>query len=132
MGNFDFIVTHYFPDPLLYSRPRIAVLVSSYIIGTCLVMPMAFFLAPTRPTEMVDVHAVSVRPAVSSNVTDMFTVHPLGVSLPLSVYRYYVPHVVYCVCLLELLGQGGNGCSEVGDSFALRHRGLSVFRSFRH
>ena len=90
---------------------------------------MALFLSPTLPTVMVDVHTVSMGPAVSSNVTDVFNVHPLGVCLPLSIYRRSEPPVVYCVRLLELLGQGGNGCGEVGDRFALIHHGLSAGRS---
>ena len=77
---------------------------------------------------MVDVHAVYVGPEVSSNVTEVFTIHSLGVCLLLSFYRYYGPPVVYCVFLLELLGQGGNSCGEVGNHFALRHHGLSVGR----
>ena len=69
----------------------LAVLASSHIIDAFCVLPMAFFLAPTSPTVMVDVHTVSVCIEVSSNVTDVFTVYPLGVCLPLSVYQYSGP-----------------------------------------
>ena len=104
-------------------------MVSSHIIMACRVIPMAFFLAMTCPTVMVDVHIVYVGPEVSSNVTNMLTVHALGVWLYLSVYRYSGPPVVYRVCLLEFLGQGGNGCGEVGNQFSLRYHGLSVNHS---
>ena len=129
MGSINFSATNYLPDPLLYSCPRLAVMVSSHIIGACCVLPMAFFLAPTHTTVMDDVHTVSVGPAVSSNVMDTFNFHPLGVCLTLSVYRYPGPPIVYCVCLLELLGQGRNGCGEVGYHLALRHHCLSVIIS---
>ena len=104
VGNFNFIDTNYFPNPLSYSCPRIYVLVSSHIIGACRVLPMALFLDLTFPTIMVDVHTVSVGPAVSSNATDVLTVHSLGVCLPLSVYWYSGPPVVFFVRLSELLG----------------------------
>ena len=61
---------------------------------------MSLSLDPTPFTVMDDVHTVSVGPAVSYNVTDMFTVHPLGVCLTLSVHWYPGTPVVYCVCLL--------------------------------
>ena len=96
----NYIVTNYFPGPLSYSCPRLVVLVSSHIIGVCRVIPMDFSLAPTRYTVMVDVHAVSVGPSVFSNVTDVFTVHPLGFCLPLSVYRCSGTPIVSLVHLL--------------------------------
>ena len=87
---------------------------------------MTFFLDLTRHTVVVDVHAVSVGPEVPSNVTDVFTIHPLGVCLPLSFYRRSGPPVVCYVRLMGLLGQGGNGCGEVSDRFALSHHGIYV------
>ena len=61
---------------------------------------MTFYLVPTRPTFMADVHTVSMGPAVSSNVTDVSPVYPLGVCLTLSIQWYPGPTVVYCDCLL--------------------------------
>ena len=95
--------------------PLVCCTVSSHFIGTCRIIPTTFFCDPTRHTVVVDVQAVSVGPAVSSNVTAVFTVHLLGVCLTLSFYHRSGPPVVCCVCLTELLGQGGNGCGEVSD-----------------
>ena len=132
VGEINLIITNYSPKPLSYSCPRLAVLVSSHIIGACHVIPISFFLALTRPTVMDDVHTVAMGPAVSSDVTGVSPVHPLGVCLPLSIYQCSGTPVVYCIRLLELLGQGGNGCGEVCDCFTLRHHGLSVGCSFFH
>ena len=92
------------PEPLSSSCPWLSVRVSSHIVGARRVLPVAFSLAPTRPTVMAAVHTVSVGPAVSSYFTDVFPVHPLGVCLDFSVHWYPGPHVLSCVYLLEFLG----------------------------
>ena len=104
MGKIHFSVTNFPPDPISSSCPWLVIQVSSHIVGACRVLPMAFFLAPTRPTVVADFHTVSAGPAVPSNVTDVFSVNPLEVCLTLSVHWYPGPPVVCCVCLLELLG----------------------------
>ena len=124
------IVTNHFPNPLLYSFLRLALLVSSHIICACRVIPMTLFLDPTLHTVVIDVHAVSVGPSVSSTVMDVFTSHPLGVCLPLSFYRHSGPPVVCLVFLFEFLGQGGNGCGKVSNIFSFSHHDISVGRSF--
>ena len=86
MGGINFIVNNYFPDPLSYSCPRLSVLFSSHIIDACRANPMAFFVDLTRPTVMVDIHAVSVGSALSYKVTDVFIVNPLGGCLPMYDY----------------------------------------------
>ena len=80
----NLIVTKYFPDSLAYSCPHLAVLVFFDIIGACCVIPMTLFLDPTHHTVVFDVPTVSVGPEIYSNVTDVFTIHPLGFCLPLS------------------------------------------------
>ena len=82
MGKNNFIVTNYSPNPLSYSCPQLDVLVSSHNIGLCRVIPMALFHSPTHPTVIVDVHTVSVDPAVSSNVMACLLFTHLGFACP--------------------------------------------------
>ena len=88
---------------------------------------MALSKAHTRFTVMADVRTVSVCPAVSPHVSELFTVHPLRIFLAPPIHWQPGPPVVSCGCLLELQGQGGDGFGEVGDGLALRHHCLSIF-----
>ena len=127
VGNIHFGIIYYFPDPLLSSRSRLAVWVSSHVVSSCSVLPIALYLATTRFTFVADVHTVSVCPAVSSHVSEVFPVHPLGICLAPPIHRQPRPPGVSCSCLLDLPDQGGNGFGEVGDGLALRHHCLSIF-----
>ena len=126
VGNIHFGIIYYFPDPLSSSRPWLAVWVSSHVVSSCSVLPMALSLATTRFTFVADVHTVSVCPAVSSHVLEVFPVHPLGICLAPPIHRQPRPPGVSCSCLLDLPDQGGNGFGEVGDGIALRHHCLSI------
>ena len=80
---------------------------------------MALSLDLTRFTVLVDVHAVSVGPAVSPHVSEVFPVHPLGIFFAPPIHRQPGPPVVSCSCLLGLPVQGGGGFGEVGDGLVL-------------
>ena len=121
-----FSITNYLPDPLSSSLPQLAVRGSSHVVGSSSVFPIALSFALTRRTDVADVHTVSVCTSVSSHVSDVFTVHPLGICLDLPIHRHPGPPVVSCSGLLELLVQGGNGFGEVGDGLALRHHCLYI------
>ena len=87
---------------------------------------MDLSLDATRWTVVADVHTVYVCSAVSSNVLDVFTVHPLGICFALPFHRHPRTPVVSCSCFLALPGQGGNGFGAVGNGLALRHNCLSI------
>ena len=126
MGNIHFSITNYFPNPLLSSRPRLAVRVYSHVVGSCSILHMALSLCLTRFTVVADFHTVFVCPAVYSHVSEVFPVHPLGVSLASPIHRQPGPPIVCCSYLLELPGQGSNGFGEVGNGLTLRHHCLSI------
>ena len=126
MGNIHFSIT-IFPDPLSSSRTRLAVQVSSHVISSCSVLLMDLSLSLTSFTVVADFHTVSVCPAVSPHVSEVFPVYPLEIFLDLPIHWQPGPPVVSCSCFLELSVQGGDGFGEVGDGLALQHHYLSIF-----
>ena len=91
MGNIHFSITNYLPEPLSSTCPRISVRVSSHVVGSCSVLLMTLSLAPTRPTVVADAHTVSVCPAVSYHVSNVFPVCPLGICLALPIQGHAGP-----------------------------------------
>ena len=132
MGNIHSSVTNSFPYPLSSSCPRISLQVSSRVVGSFSVLPMALSIALKCSTVVSDVHTVSMCPVVSSHVLDVFTVHSLGVCLALTINRQPGSPVVSCSCFLELPGQDGDGFGEVGDGLALQHHCLYICCSRRY
>ena len=67
---------------------------------------MALFLAPTHSTIVADVHTVSLCPALSSHVLDVFPVHPLVIWLALPIHRQprhlLYPVVVCWICWVKV------------------------------
>ena len=119
MGNIHFSITNYFPGPLSSSRPRLAVRVSSHVVGSCIVLFMSLSLAPTRFTAVADVHTVYLHPTVSPHVSDVFYVHPIGICLASPIPRQSRSPVVSSSFFLDLSDQCSHGFVEVGDGIAL-------------
>ena len=126
---FYFNCSNCFPDPLGSSVPWLAILIAAFIFVTRRIILVPFILGLTRHAIVVDFHTVSVGQTVSTGVTNVFSVNPLGRPIRWSFWHPSFLEVVNLYgCLMELLSQVSDGYGEVCDGFDLGHHRVRVCR----